>query len=58
MGLLFFAIAVDSLHLGFDAIASLLEGVPKLFSEINIALYFWYVCYREVLRSLNSAPGS
>jgi len=58
MGLLFFAIAVDSLHLGFDAIASLLEGVPKLFSEINIALYFWYVCYREVVRSLNSAPGS
>jgi hypothetical protein len=58
IGLLFFAIAVDSLHLGFDTIASLLEGVPKLFSEINIALYFWYVCYREVLRSLNWAPGS
>jgi hypothetical protein len=51
MGLLFFAITVDSLHLNGKVLPSLLEGVPKLFSELNIALYFWYVCYQEVLRS-------
>jgi hypothetical protein len=44
LGLLFFAIAVDSLHLKSKIISSLLEGVPKLFSEINIAFYYWYVC--------------
>jgi hypothetical protein len=53
MVLLLTGISVDSLHLGFDGIPSLLEGIPKLFSEINIALYFWYVCYREVVRSLH-----
>ncbi len=44
LGLLFFAIGVDSLHLKSQIISSLLEGVPKLFSEINIAFYYWYVC--------------
>lgn len=54
LSLLFLGITVDSLHLGSGAIFSLLEGLPKLFSEINIAFYFWYVCSREVMRSLNS----
>ena len=53
MGLLFLGIAVDSLRLGSHGLPSLLEGIPKLFSEINIALYFWYVCYCEIVRSLN-----
>ncbi|MEG3895423.1 MULTISPECIES: hypothetical protein [unclassified Microcoleus] len=44
LGLLFFAIGVDTLKLQNQIIASLLEGVPKLFSEINIAFYYWYVC--------------
>jgi len=44
LGLLFFAIGVDSLHLKNQIFSSLLEGVPKLFSEINIAFYYWYVC--------------
>lgn len=52
LGLLFFGITVDSLHLNKGGISSLLEGIPKLFSEINIVLYFWYVCYWEVMRSL------
>ena len=52
MGLLFFAIAIDSLKLSGDGLPILLEGVPKLFSELNVALYFCYVCYGEVLRSL------
>lgn len=51
LGLLFFAITVDSLHLNGEGFPSLLEGVPKLFSELNIALYFWYVCHQEVLHS-------
>ena len=44
LGLLFFAIGVDSLHLKNKIFSSLLEGVPKLFSEINMAFYYWYVC--------------
>ena len=44
LGLLFFAIGVDSLHLKSQILSSLLEGMPKLFSEINIAFYYWYVC--------------
>lgn len=58
VGLLFFAVSVDSLHLGSKGIPKLLEGIPKLFSEINIALYFWYVCYQEVLRSFKAAARS
>ena len=44
LGLLFFAIGVDSQNLKNQIFSSLLEGVPKLFSEINIAFYYWYVC--------------
>ena len=40
LGLLFFAIGVDTLKLQNQILASLLEGVPKLFSEINIAFYY------------------
>ncbi len=53
LGLLVLGITVDSLQLGSGGIPSLLEGLPKLFSEINIAFYFWYICYEEVMRSLN-----
>jgi hypothetical protein len=44
LGLLFFAIGVDALNFQSKIVSSLLEGVPKLFSEINIAFYYWYVC--------------
>jgi hypothetical protein len=50
LGLLFTASYVDSLHLSGDGTPSLLEGVPKLFSALNIALYFWFVCYEEVIK--------
>lgn len=53
IGLLFFGIIIDALHLTSNGFSSLLEGIPKLLSEINIAFYFWYVCTKEVLRSLN-----
>ncbi|MCC3407127.1 MAG: hypothetical protein JGK17_16325 [Microcoleus sp. PH2017_10_PVI_O_A] len=44
LGLLFFAIGMDALKLEGKILASLLEGVPKLLSEINIAFYYCYVC--------------
>ncbi|MEG4323288.1 MULTISPECIES: hypothetical protein [unclassified Microcoleus] len=44
LGLLFFAIGMDALKLENKILASLLEGVPKLLSEINIVFYYWYVC--------------
>jgi hypothetical protein len=56
LSLLFLGITVDSLHLGSEAIPTFLEGIPKLFSEINIAFYFWYICYSEVVRSLKYSP--
>ncbi|HEY9614510.1 hypothetical protein [Allocoleopsis sp.] len=55
LGLLAFGILIDSLHLNIGAFSSLLEGFPKLFSEINIVFYFWYVCYGEIMRSLRAA---
>lgn len=58
LGLLFFGITVDSLHLSGGGISILLEGIPKLFSEINIAFYFWYVCYKEVMRAFNYTKSS
>ncbi len=51
LGLLFLAIGVDSLHLKNKIFSSLLEGVPKLFSEINIAFYYWYVCKCFLLKA-------
>lgn len=55
VGLLFLGITVDSLRLGGDTIPILLEGIPKLFSEINIVLYFWYVCYQKIMHSFHAA---
>ncbi|MGE5656951.1 MAG: hypothetical protein ACM37W_10070 [Actinomycetota bacterium] len=43
LGLLFFAIFVDSLQIKLKILASLLEGIPKLFSGINIAIYYWSI---------------
>jgi hypothetical protein len=51
LGLLFFAIGVDSQHLKNEIFSSLLEGVPKLFSEINITFYYWYVCKCFLLKT-------
>jgi hypothetical protein len=52
LGLLFFAIGIDALNLQSKIIASLLEGVPKLFSEINIAFYYWHICQTYVVKVL------
>jgi uncharacterized membrane protein len=55
LSLLFTAIIVDSLRLSGNGTPSLLEGIPKLLSGLNVALYFWFVCYKEVLNSLQSS---
>jgi hypothetical protein len=58
LSLLFIGIVVDSLHIHGDGFPRLLEGIPKLFSEINIVLYFWLVCHQELVRSLRSGVRS
>ena len=57
LGLLFIAITVDSLRLSGNGTPSLLEGIPKLLSGLNVALYFWFVCYEEVINSLQSSKN-
>lgn len=52
LGLLFFAIAIDSLHLGRNPIPVFLEGIPKIISQINITIYFWQTCNQEILKAL------
>lgn len=52
IALLFFAILIDTLHLRIKVVASLLEGLPKLFSEINVAIYYWLVSKQAVENSL------
>lgn len=51
---LFTGITIDALKLGSSSLPILMEGIPKLFSEINIALYFWLVCHREVIKAASS----
>ncbi|MDF0555235.1 hypothetical protein [Kamptonema sp. UHCC 0994] len=58
MGLMFIVVIVDSLKLPGDGIPSLLEGVPKLFTAINIVLYYWVVCFREVKRMMINSVDS
>jgi hypothetical protein len=60
LGLLFFAIGIDALNLQSKIMASLLEGVPKLFSEINIAFYYWYVCkcfVEKIVSQIDRTPS-
>lgn len=52
--LLFTTITVDSLGLSGNEIPSLLEGIPKLFSGLNVAFYYWLVCYKEVTNSFKN----
>jgi hypothetical protein len=53
VGLLFLAFFAEALPWKDEAIFSLVEGMPKLLSGVNIALYFWFVCKGLILRSLN-----
>jgi hypothetical protein len=53
VGLLFLAFFAEALPLKDEVISSLVEGIPKLLSGVNIALYFWFVCQGLILRSIN-----
>lgn len=50
VGLLFLAFFAEALPLQNEVISSLVEGIPKLLSGINIALYFGFVCQDLILR--------
>ncbi len=45
------AFAMDSRLLG-NQVSDLFEGIPKFFSFTNLALYFWLICYRSVLKAV------
>ena len=51
VSLLLMAILVDLFRLGSYPIRDFLEGIPKLFSGLNIALYYWWVCYEQILQA-------
>ncbi|MEG3926721.1 hypothetical protein [Microcoleus sp. D3_18a_C4] len=53
VGLLFVAFFAEALPLKNEIVSILLEGIPKLLSGINIALYFWFLCQGLIVRSLN-----
>ncbi|NJL60640.1 MAG: hypothetical protein HC903_00900 [Methylacidiphilales bacterium] len=50
LGLLISGVLVDLLHLAKSS-STPLEGIPKLFSGINVVLYYWLVCDQEVVNS-------
>jgi hypothetical protein len=53
VGLLFVAFFAEALPVQNEIVASLLEGVPKLLSGVNIALYFWFLCQDAIVRSID-----
>lgn len=53
VALLLAAFFAEALPLKDEGLASLIEGIPKLLSAVNIALYFWTLCQHWVLRALN-----
>lgn len=48
LALLTFAIAVDFIQIKNQGFASLSEGIPKLLSAVNLASYFWDVCFQKI----------
>jgi hypothetical protein len=54
---LFTGIVIDAMGLGTSSFSMLLEGIPKLFSEINMVLYFWLVCHFAIIRSIFSGTA-
>jgi len=47
-----FAFAMDSQLLGHQS--PLAEGIPKFFSFLNLALFFWLVCRKEMLQVMSN----
>lgn len=51
VGILAVGIGIDALRLPNQGLTDFLEGIPKVLSQANIALYFWIVCQQSVSRS-------
>jgi uncharacterized membrane protein YcaP (DUF421 family) len=54
LALLTLAIAIDFLQIKNQGFASLSEGIPKLLSAVNLAGYFWDVCFQEISAQIKS----
>ena len=54
LALLTFAITIDFLQINNRGFASLSEGIPKLLSAVNLASYFWDVCFQEISAQIKS----
>ncbi|AVQ71278.1 hypothetical protein MTo_03910 [Microcystis aeruginosa NIES-1211] len=52
LALLTLAITIDFLPIKNRGFASLSEGIPKLLSAVNLAGYFWDVCFQEIAAKL------
>jgi hypothetical protein len=52
LALLALAIGMDFTRLDNPEFAALAEGIPKLLSGLNFALYFWDLCSREISRAI------
>ncbi|MBW4464436.1 MAG: hypothetical protein KME07_03220 [Pegethrix bostrychoides GSE-TBD4-15B] len=50
VGILAVGIGIDSLHIPNQGLTDFLEGIPKVLSQANIALYFWIVCQQAISR--------
>ncbi len=51
--LIILAVFIDAFQSKLPIQSLLIEGIPKLLGGINFALYFWLVCYREILNTLD-----
>ncbi|NET31972.1 MAG: hypothetical protein F6K19_08205 [Cyanothece sp. SIO1E1] len=52
--LFMFSTAVDVLHLVGQGAPAMLEDGTKLLGLVNLILYFWHVCQREIFRALRA----
>lgn len=49
--LIILAVLIDIFSYKLPIQSLLLEGIPKLFAIVNLSLYFYLVCYREILNA-------
>jgi hypothetical protein len=56
IGCLAFGIVIDTAHLPGDGTPTLLEGIPKVFSVLNLSLYYWQVCAAEIITAFRRVP--
>ena len=49
-----FSSAIDITPMSSRGIHAMLEDGTKLIGLINLTIYFWYVCQREIKKSINT----